>query len=131
MSSNDYQFDIDVDTRFLDDQSAPEDDRYVFAYHITIQNRSPETVTLRRRYWEITDAHGRLRTVEGTGVVGEQPCLAPGEIFEYSSSAILDAPWGKMSGRYLFEHSPMAAKCGHPSLPSRSKPNLPCNNLKK
>ena len=94
---------IRVDTEYLPDMSDLMHDRYVFAYHITIQNRRPETVTLRRRYWEITDAHGRLRTVEGTGVVGEQPCLAPGEIFEYSSSAILDAPWGKMSGRYLFE----------------------------
>lgn len=94
---------IQVASEYRPDLSDVMRDRYAFAYHITIQNRSPETVTLRRRHWDITDAHGKRQTVEGAGVVGEQPRLLPGQIFEYSSSVILDAPWGEMRGRYLFE----------------------------
>lgn len=94
---------IRVDTEYLPDHSDVMTDRYAFAYHISIQNRGSETVTLRRRHWEITDAGGRLKTVEGSGVVGEQPRLRPGEIFEYTSSVVLEAPWGQMGGRYLFE----------------------------
>ena len=79
MSSNDYQFDIDVDTRFLDEQSAPEEDRYVFAYTIHIRNQGKVPARLLGRHWLITDGNGTVREVVGEGVVGEQPGLRPGE----------------------------------------------------
>ncbi len=78
MSSNDYQFDIDVDTRFLDDQSAPEEDRYVFAYTIHIRNLGKIPARLLGRHWLITDGNGKVREVVGERVVGEQPWLQPG-----------------------------------------------------
>ena len=100
MSSNDYQFDIAVDTRFLDDQSAPEEDRYVFAYTIRIHNRGRVPARLLGRHWLITDGNGRVREVEGEGVVGEQPWLRPGEGFEYTSGAVLETDIGTMRGSY-------------------------------
>ena len=71
---------------FLDDQSAPEAGRYVWAYRVTIENRSAQTVQLLSRTWEITDGSGRMFRVQGDGVVGEQPVLEPGEAFEYTSA---------------------------------------------
>ncbi|QNN45856.1 Co2+/Mg2+ efflux protein ApaG [Thermomonas brevis] len=100
MSSNDYQFDIAVDARFLDDQSAPEEDRYVFAYTIRIHNRGKVPARLLGRHWLITDGNGRVREVEGEGVVGEQPWLRPGEGFEYTSGAVLETDIGTMRGSY-------------------------------
>ena len=100
MSSNDYQFDIDVDTRFLDEQSAPEEDRYVFAYTIRIHNRGRVPAQLLRRHWVITDANGKVQEVHGEGVVGEQPWLRPGEDFRYTSGAVLETALGTMQGRY-------------------------------
>ena len=100
MSSNDYQFDINVDTRFLDDQSAPEEDRYVFAYTIHIRNQGKVPARLLGRYWLITDGNGHVREVEGDGVVGEQPWLRPGEGFEYTSGAVLETDIGTMQGSY-------------------------------
>ncbi|WP_287598029.1 Co2+/Mg2+ efflux protein ApaG [Thermomonas sp.] len=100
MSSNDYQFDIDVDTRFLDDQSAPEEDRYVFAYTIHIRNQGRVPARLLGRHWLITDGNGKVREVVGEGVVGEQPWLRPGEGFEYTSGAVLETDIGTMRGSY-------------------------------
>ena len=100
MSSNDYQFDIDVDTRFLDEQSAPEEDRYVFAYTIRIHNRGRVAARLIARHWRITDGNGRTEEVHGEGVVGEQPWLEPGEDFEYTSGVVLETSEGAMQGRY-------------------------------
>ena len=100
MSSNDYQFDIDVDTRFLDDQSAPEEDRYVFAYTIHIRNQGKVPARLLGRHWLITDGNGKVREVVGEGVVGEQPWLRPGEGFEYTSGAVLETDIGTMRGSY-------------------------------
>ena len=100
MSSNDYQFDIDVDTRFLDDQSAPEEDRYVFAYTIHIRNQGKVPARLLGRHWQITDGNGKVREVVGEGVVGEQPWLRPGEGFEYTSGAVLETDIGTMRGSY-------------------------------
>lgn len=100
MSSNDYQFDIDVDTRFLDDQSAPEEDRYVFAYTIHIRNQGKLPARLLGRHWLITDGNGKVREVVGEGVVGEQPWLRPGEGFEYTSGAVLETDIGTMRGSY-------------------------------
>lgn len=100
MSSNDYQFDINVDTRFLDDQSAPEEDRYVFAYTIHIRNQGKVPARLLGRRWLITDGNGKEHEVVGEGVVGEQPWLRPGEGFEYTSGAVLETDIGTMRGSY-------------------------------
>ena len=96
----DYAIDIDVDTRFLDDQSAPEEDRYVFAYTIHILNRGKVPARLLGRHWVITDANGKVEEVIGEGVVGEQPWLRPGEGFEYTSGAVLETSLGTMRGSY-------------------------------
>jgi ApaG protein len=100
MSSNDYQFDIDVDTRFLDDQSAPEEGRYVFAYTIHIRNQGKVPARLLGRHWLIIDGNGKEHEVVGEGVVGEQPWLRPGEGFQYTSGAVLETDIGTMRGSY-------------------------------
>ena len=96
----DYAIDIDIATRFLDDQSAPDESRYVFAYTIQIRNRGTVPARLLGRHWVITDANGKVEEVVGEGVVGEQPYLAPGEAFEYTSGAILETDLGTMRGSY-------------------------------
>lgn len=88
---------------YVDDQSSPEDGQFVFAYHIRIENHGADTVQLRSRHWRIIDALGRLQEVRGPGVVGEQPVLAPGESFEYTSGAPLTTPSGIMGGSYQME----------------------------
>jgi len=85
---------------YLDDQSEPSEDHYVWAYEVEIGNEGGESVQLRDRYWRITDAYGRVQEVRGEGVVGEQPVIAPGECFEYSSGAPLPTPSGIMSGSF-------------------------------
>lgn len=96
----DYAFDIAVATRYLDDQSEPEQDRYVFAYTINIRNAGRVPARLLSRHWVITDANGKVQEVEGEGVVGEQPWLRPGEDFEYTSGAVLETSLGTMEGSY-------------------------------
>jgi ApaG protein len=96
----DYAFDIDVATCYLDDQSEPEQDRYVFAYTIQIRNRGQLPARLLSRRWLISDANGKVQQVEGEGVVGEQPWLRPGEQFEYTSGAVLETSLGTMEGSY-------------------------------
>jgi len=88
---------------YLDDQSAPEEGRYVWAYHIRIENNGAEVVQLLNRHWRITDALGRMQEVRGPGVVGEQPVLEPGESFEYTSGTPLSTPSGIMVGSYEME----------------------------
>jgi ApaG protein len=88
---------------YLEDQSSPPEDHYVWAYHVRIENQGPETVQLRRRHWRITDALGRMQEVKGAGVVGEQPILKPGEAFEYTSGTPLPTPSGIMVGSYEME----------------------------
>jgi ApaG protein len=95
-----YAIDIDVATRYLDDQSEPEQDRYVFAYTIRIRNSGQVPARLLTRHWIITDANGKTEEVEGDGVVGEQPYLRPGEDFEYTSGAVLETDLGTMRGDY-------------------------------
>lgn len=92
---------VTVETRFIDDQSDPQDDYYVWAYRITIANHGDETVQLLSRHWKITDAMGRLQEVKGDGVVGEQPTLTPGADYTYSSGTPLATPSGFMCGSYL------------------------------
>lgn len=98
--SSDYQFDIAVDTCFLDEQSAPEQGRYVFAYTIQIRNDGKVPARLLGRHWLITDANGHVQEVVGEGVVGEQPWLRPGEGFQYTSGAVLETDIGTMRGSY-------------------------------
>ena len=77
-----------------------EDDRYVWSYTVTIENRSPEPVQLLSRYWNIVDGSGRIQEVRGPGVVGAQPVIAPGESFQYTSGCPLETASGTMHGHY-------------------------------
>ncbi|OFX14509.1 MAG: Co2+/Mg2+ efflux protein ApaG [Alphaproteobacteria bacterium RIFOXYD12_FULL_60_8] len=91
---------ITVDPMYLDDQSDPEENRFVWAYRVRIENQSPDRIQLLTRHWRITDALGKTEVVDGAGVVGEQPVLEPGQRFEYTSGAPLATPSGIMVGRY-------------------------------
>jgi ApaG protein len=91
---------VSVRSFYLEDQSQPDDRRYVWAYRVKIENRGRIPVQLLRRTWQITDARGRTQHVHGAGVVGEQPLLEPGESFEYTSGTPLDTPSGFMVGAY-------------------------------
>jgi ApaG protein len=95
--------DVQVATSYVDEQSQPDADRYVFSYTITIANNGDEPATLKSRHWIITDANGKVQEVTGDGVVGEQPHLNPGERFRYSSGAVLETPVGAMQGLYRME----------------------------
>ncbi len=92
---------VSVETEYLAAHSNPREGKFIFNYHITIENGSPHTVQLLRRRWIIVDSSGTLREVEGEGVVGLQPVLAPGEVHGYSSFCNLDTEIGKMGGTYL------------------------------
>ncbi|HXI87316.1 MAG TPA: Co2+/Mg2+ efflux protein ApaG [Parvularculaceae bacterium] len=94
---------VSVRPSFLENQSDPEDGRFVWAYTVRIDNVSSEVVRLRTRYWRITDSTGATEEVTGEGVVGEQPVIRPGEAFEYTSGAPLGTPSGLMVGRYGME----------------------------
>ncbi|MGH6990619.1 MAG: Co2+/Mg2+ efflux protein ApaG [Stellaceae bacterium] len=94
---------VTVEPVYLEEQSSPSENRYVWAYHVKIENLGGETVQLRRRHWRITDGLGRTQEVRGPGVVGEQPVLAPGQAFEYTSGTPLPTPSGIMVGSYEME----------------------------
>ena len=94
---------VTVEPEFLDDQSFPEDHRFVWAYHVRIENQGTQTVQLKSRYWHITDELGHVQEVSGDGVIGEQPVLGPGESFEYSSGTPLGTASGIMQGHYVME----------------------------
>jgi ApaG protein len=91
---------VAVEPFYLEEQSSPEDSRYVWGYRIVIENHSTLTVKLVHRYWHITDENGLVDEVDGLGVVGEQPSLKPGDSYEYSSGCPLDTPSGMMFGHY-------------------------------
>jgi ApaG protein len=91
---------VDVRTHYIEEQSSPEHNRYVFAYTVTIQNQGSRPAKLLTRHWVITDANGNVQEVHGEGVVGEQPYLQPGESFEYTSGTVLETPFGTMEGSY-------------------------------
>lgn len=95
-----YNFSVNVQTEYLAAQSEPENERYVFAYHITIDNVGEEPAQLITRHWIITDGDEGVEEVRGDGVVGQQPHLKPGEQHRYTSGAILKTPVGTMSGSY-------------------------------
>jgi ApaG protein len=94
--------DIEVTVKpfYLDDQSSPGDNHFVWAYRVRIINKGKRTVQLMRRHWVITDAIGRVQEVKGPGVVGEQPVLRPGDAYEYTSGTPLPTPSGIMVGTY-------------------------------
>jgi ApaG protein len=91
---------VQVESFYDEDKSAPQENYYFFAYQVRISNVGTETVQLLSREWIITDATGYQQKVEGPGVVGEQPVLAPGEAFEYTSFCPLSTPVGSMHGTY-------------------------------
>ena len=97
---SDYALEISVATQFLDEQSDPDGERFVFAYTIHIRNDGKMPARLLRRHWLITDGNGKVQEVVGEGVVGEQPWLRPGEGFEYTSGAVLETDIGTMRGSY-------------------------------
>lgn len=94
---------VTVQPIYLEEQSAPDEQRFVWAYHVRIENQGAETVQLRTRHWRITDGLGRIQEVKGAGVVGEQPVLEPGGSFEYTSGTPLPTPSGFMVGTYQME----------------------------
>jgi ApaG protein len=97
-----HELEIDISTRYLDTESDPKAERYVFAYNIKISNLGDEAVKLLSRYWRITDSNEEVQEVHGEGVVGKQPRIEPGQHFRYSSGAILKTPAGTMEGHYEF-----------------------------
>ena len=94
---------VTVRPEYLEEQSKPDENYFVWAYTIVIENLGNETVTLKTRYWKITDSTGRSQEVRGAGVVGEQPTLRPGESFQYTSGAPLTTASGFMAGAYQME----------------------------
>ena len=108
MNSTNHRIAVEVATNYVEDQSDPREQRYVFAYTITITNHGDVPARLMTRHWIITDANGKVQEVRGDGVVGAQPHLKPGQGFRYSSGAVLETPVGTMQGSYQ-----MVADDGH------------------
>ena len=100
MSDKHYNVKVTVKSFYLEGQSDPEQNRYVFAYAIVIRNEGEVSAKLMTRHWIITDANGHVEEVHGEGVVGKQPYLKPGESFQYASGAVLETPVGSMQGSY-------------------------------
>jgi ApaG protein len=99
-SSQTYKIQVNAVSTYLPEQSDPDGGRYVFAYTITIRNTGQIPAKLLNRHWIVTDANGQVQEVRGAGVVGEQPHLAPGESFEYTSGTQIETPLGSMHGSY-------------------------------
>ncbi len=95
-----YRIEVTAVAQFIPEQSNPDEDRYLFAYTITIRNTGEVPAQLVSRHWIITDAHEAVQEVRGLGVVGKQPLLRPGESFEYTSGSSLTTPVGTMKGTY-------------------------------
>ena len=91
---------VDVATTYVEAQSSPEANRYVFTYTITIRNQGTAAARLLNRHWLITDADRKIQEVRGEGVIGKQPYLTPGEAYEYTSGAAIETPVGAMEGEY-------------------------------
>jgi len=94
---------ISVETSYREMYSNPLNRQFLFSYHIRIENQNDYTVQLRRRQWFIYDSAGEIREVEGEGVIGQQPVIEPGDVYEYESACNLMTDIGKMSGNYLIE----------------------------
>jgi len=98
-----YRVHVAVQVRYLPEQSDEADNRYVFAYTITVTNQGDHPVQLLSRHWIITDANQHVQEVKGKGVVGEQPVIKPGQGFEYASGTVLATQVGTMSGTYRMQ----------------------------
>lgn len=94
---------VSVRPTFLEGQSDPDDDLYVWSYTVRICNDTGDSIRVRTRHWLITNAKGLTEEVRGVGIVGEQPLIRPGENYEYTSGAPLSTPSGMMVGRYGVE----------------------------
>jgi len=94
---------VTVKPIYLEEQSSPGENHFVWAYQVRIENMCRESVQLLNRHWQITDSLGRVQEVRGAGVVGEQPRLEPGASFEYTSGTPLRTPSGIMVGSYEME----------------------------
>ncbi len=105
----DYNINVTVDSQYIEAESNPEANRFVFAYTVRIENKGDIAAKLISRHWIITDANNRTQEVKGKGVIGEQPYLKPGESFEYTSGTMMETPVGSMYGSYQMiandEHS--------------------------
>ncbi len=112
---------IDVETAYLAEHSRPALNQYAFAYTITISNGGDVPVQLLSRHWIITDADGQVQQVRGEGVVGEQPVIAPGRAFRYTSGATLSTPVGCMEGSYFM----VVREGGAEALPARPEFEVP------
>lgn len=106
--STPYRVQVTAVAEYVADQSRPQDDHFVFAYHITVLNIGSVRAQLLARHWVITDGNGKMQEVHGQGVVGEQPVLSPGQAFRYTSGCVLATPVGTMQGSYR-----MRADDGH------------------
>jgi ApaG protein len=98
-----HRIKVDVQVRYLADQSDEADNRHVFAYTITLTNEGEQAAQLLSRHWIITDANNHVQEVKGKGVVGEQPVIKPGQSFEYTSGTVLATQVGTMSGSYQMQ----------------------------
>ncbi|CAJ0991205.1 Co2+/Mg2+ efflux protein ApaG [Pantoea sp. Nvir] len=94
---------IQAQSLYIASQSSPEEERYVFAYTMTIRNLGRNAVQLKGRYWIITNGNGRETEVQSEGVVGKQPVIAPGSEFQYTSGAVIETPIGTMQGHYVMQ----------------------------
>lgn len=97
----DCNIDVSVETLYVESESDPDRNRFVFSYTVTIRNMGQTPARLLTRHWVIRDANGRVQEVQGDGVVGEQPHLKPGEGFQYTSGTMLETSMGTMGGSYL------------------------------
>ena len=95
-----YRVQVTAVAEYVAEQSRPQDDHFVFAYHITVLNIGSVRAQLLARHWVITDGNNKVQEVHGQGVIGEQPSLAPGEHFRYTSGCVLATPVGTMHGTY-------------------------------
>jgi len=102
MDKPSYEVDITVVTRYLPEQSGPDHGQHTWTYTVRMRNAGNIPAQLISRHWVITDANGSVEEVRGLGVVGQQPLLAPGETFEYTSGTSITTPTGSMHGEYYF-----------------------------
>ncbi|QSX37903.1 Co2+/Mg2+ efflux protein ApaG [Shewanella sedimentimangrovi] len=100
MTATDSAIKIEVDTEYLEQQSDPDQGKYVFSYTITIINLGDRSAKLETRHWVITDGNGHVSEVQGAGVVGETPVIPPNTAYQYTSGTVLETPLGFMEGKY-------------------------------
>lgn len=100
MSDPRYSISVSVETRYLAEQSRPDENRFAFAYSITVHNHGSQSAQLLARHWIITDGNGQKQEVRGPGVIGQQPHIAPGQSHSYTSGSLLSTRVGIMQGSY-------------------------------